>query len=64
MLAKDPLYDRAQMGAHILALGPVDGHVLPHGLDEFAGDRAKRLVSKDLNGAVVDATRCELCGSR
>ena len=39
VLAQDALHDHAQLRPHVLAHRPVDGDVLPHRLDQLAGDR-------------------------
>ena len=57
MLAQDAPDQHAELGAHVLAEGPVDGDVAPHGLHQLAGDAAQRVVAEDLNGAVVGLQR-------
>ena len=53
MLAQDALDQTAQVGTDILAQRPVDGDVALHGVDQFAGDVAERVVAKHLDRAVV-----------
>ena len=57
MLAQDTLDQTAQVGADVLAQGPVDGDVAAHGVDQFAGDVAQGLVAEDLDRAVVGLQR-------
>ena len=57
MLSEDALHQAAEVRADVFADGPVDLHVLPDGLDQFAGDVAQRLVAEDLHGAVVRLER-------
>ena len=57
MLAQDALDESAEVGADVLAQGPVDGDVASDGRDELAGDAAQRLVAQNLDGAVVDPER-------
>jgi hypothetical protein len=38
MPAQDALDQDAQVGAHVFAYGPVDGHVVPDSLDQLPGD--------------------------
>jgi hypothetical protein len=53
VLAQDALDEHAELGANVLAQGPVDGHVGAHGLDELARDAAQGRVAEHGHGAVV-----------
>ena len=57
MLTQDALAEAAQVGADVLAQGPVDGDVAADGRDQLAGDAAEGLVAEHLHRAVVDAER-------
>ncbi len=45
--------DDAELGAHVLSLGPVDGDVAANGIDEVAGNLFEGFITEDLDGAVV-----------
>src|SRR5271166_3624506 len=54
VLSQQPPHDGAHLGAGALFHGPVDGDVVPHGLDQLTGDSAEGFITQDFDGAVVD----------
>src|SRR5690349_21696559 len=52
MLLENAFNHDAQLCTHALSFGPVDGDVLPYGLDEVPRDRPERLVPENLHGAI------------
>jgi len=57
MLAQHALDEAAEVGAHVLPLCPVNGHVAPHGLYQLPGDPFQGRLAQDLYGAVVGLQR-------
>jgi hypothetical protein len=53
MLAQHALDEAAQVRPHVLPLGPVNGHVAPHGLYQLPGDPFQGRLAQDLYGAIV-----------
>lgn len=53
MFAQDAFDEHAQLSADVFAQRPVNGDVLPHRLNQFAGDGAERLVAQHFHCAVV-----------
>ena len=57
VLAEDPFHQDPQLRPHVVPHRPVDGHVLPHGVGELAGDVFERRLAEDLDRAVVRLQR-------
>jgi hypothetical protein len=57
VLAEDALDEHAQLRTDVVANRPVDRDVLANRLDELPRDRAQRVVTEDLDRAVVGFQR-------
>lgn len=53
MPPQDALDNDPHLSAHILSKCPVDGNVLPDGVDQLTGDAAKSFISKHGDGAII-----------
>jgi hypothetical protein len=46
-----------KFGSDSLFDGPVDSHISAHHLNELSGNEAERIISQDLDGAIVHLKR-------
>jgi len=47
------LHKQAKLRPYVLAYTSIDGDIRPHGRDQLTGNRAQRVVTPGLYGAVI-----------